>query len=146
MLVQELHPQPKTANRWADARTLCDYAFQRIFTPDYLGRLNVPVTNALDFALDAIDDRTYVSAVTDGSNTLHVCSFAGQAGSGAIELFGCTTAANHQLIEGTSTVLPNRISVFPIYNVLAENNYLTGTTESNNLVISEWQLGKRDTP
>jgi len=143
LIVTELQPTGQTANRWPDARTLFDYGYRQIFTPDFRATSGGDGGVATDFGLDSLTDGHAVTAALTGAQQLSLCNWATDVGNGTISKGGCAQRSYTNLAAGQQRTPPTQLDMVRISTLEAEGDYLLGRLEGNNLVLRLWRIGEK---
>jgi hypothetical protein len=142
LIALELQPSTLTGNRWPDARTLFDFGYQQLMTPDLRGEQALPGVTR-DFGLDVVHDAHAVTATISGDRGLTMCTWVPQAGGGMLEVTACTSRQLFGLTPSTLVVPPTRLDMALLSSVEADGDYLLGSLSANQLNLQMWRVGSQ---
>lgn len=127
---------------FADAATVFDYGYRRIFTPDYRGTSNE--TPAKDIALESVSDLFAVSAVTTGHPHVTVCGWAIDVAAGDAQKNLCTQVDFNDLPLGPANVPATALDVVRASTLEAEGDYLVGRLDADDQwSVQLWRVGSK---
>jgi D-alanyl-D-alanine carboxypeptidase len=142
LIALELQPSWLTGARWTDARTLFDFGYLQLMTPDFRGQ-SVLAGATRDFGVDVVNDTHAVTATLLGDRHLRMCTWVPQVGGGTLSWSGCTSREYNGLPPSALAVRPTQLDMKLLSSVEADGDYLLGSLSGDQLLLQMWRVGAR---
>jgi hypothetical protein len=144
LVISELQPSNRSANRWSDARKLWDFGYRRIFTPDFLGTR--PGRFARDFGIDYVRSNHVVTAIVRSDNQVELCSQAVSLSAGTVSAPACRTATDPGLPVSAFIPIAQHVEIEQLSNAEADGDYIVGQRAGTTLGLGLWRVGPHEVP